>query len=260
MSPRISWVSSATETETRNLKVTTVLEAIRTGGKKLRGQITQIRNRFEAELAITGDLKAAKLAVEQLKKALPGVTWSGRFSYRASDKLLQHSGLLCADLDGLGDKLPEIRKKLEASPHVFAIFLSPTGNGLKAVFRVPADASKHAGSFRAVQKHVLELTGVQIDESGKDVSRLCFMSYDPEIYHNENATELEPLPERLKRKARVSNSTESNSKPRQSADPRDARRLIPKRAGLFRLDEIIAAVGDALNDEDCDRGVERVDR
>ena len=75
---------------------------IRTGGKKLRGQITQIRNRFEAELDITGDLQAAKLAVEQLKKDLPGVTWSGRFSYRASDKLVQHSGLLCADLDSLG--------------------------------------------------------------------------------------------------------------------------------------------------------------
>ena len=33
--------------------------------------------------------------------------WSGRFSYRASDKLLEHSGLLCADLDDLGAGIAE---------------------------------------------------------------------------------------------------------------------------------------------------------
>ena len=94
----ISRVLNAEDTATRDIGVEAVLTAIRTGGKKLRGQITQIRNRFESELDITGDLKAAKLAVEKLKKDLPGVTWSGRFSYRASDKLLQHSGLFCRRL------------------------------------------------------------------------------------------------------------------------------------------------------------------
>ena len=83
---QVSMVKCADDTETRDIGVGAVLEAIRSGGKKkLRGQITQIRNRFESELAITnGDLKAAKREVEQLKKDLSGVTWSGRFSYRAS--------------------------------------------------------------------------------------------------------------------------------------------------------------------------------
>ena len=103
----VSTVRCAVETTPLDLDVCDVVKTIRTGGKKLRGQITQIRNRFEAELEITGgDLKTAKLAVEQLKKALPAVTWSGRFSYRASDKLLQHSGQVCADLDDLGPELP----------------------------------------------------------------------------------------------------------------------------------------------------------
>lgn len=176
----ISWVECAPATATRDIRVETVLKAIRTGGKKLRGQIEQIRNRFESELAFThGDKSAAKLAVEPLKKDLPAVMWCGQFSNRekpAADKLQKHSGLFIADLDDLGDKLPDIRKKLEASPYVFAFFLSPSGNGLKVVIRVPADASKHAGSFRAAEAHVKQLTGLQIDESGKDVSRLCFMS------------------------------------------------------------------------------------
>ena len=74
----ISMTKYAADIETRDISVEKVLEGIRSGGKRLKSQIEQIRNRFEAELAIKGgNLKAAKLAVEQLKKALPGVTWSG---------------------------------------------------------------------------------------------------------------------------------------------------------------------------------------
>src|SRR6266513_1284777 len=99
MTKVVSWVSSATETATREVSVDKVIDAVRTGGKKLRGQIEQIKNRFEAELDIVGDYKAAKRAVDTLKKALPAVLWSGQFTERANSKLIKHSGLVCADLD-----------------------------------------------------------------------------------------------------------------------------------------------------------------
>ena len=41
-----------------------------------------------------------------------------------------------------------------------------------------------------MEAHVKQLTGIQIDESGKDISRLCFMSFDPELYVNANADEI----------------------------------------------------------------------
>ena len=66
-------VSCATDTETRDISVEKALEDIRSGGKKLRGTITQIRNRFELELRQpmpmpkraerVQSLKVAKLAV-----------------------------------------------------------------------------------------------------------------------------------------------------------------------------------------------------
>jgi Protein of unknown function (DUF3987)/VirE N-terminal domain len=201
----ISRVDNATSVETTDTAVEKVIEAIRTGGKRLKGQITQIRNRFESELAITGDYKKAKLAVDALKKQLPAVTWSGTFSKRANDALIDHSGLLCADLDSLNGELASVREKLLTSPYLWALFVSPSGDGLKAVFRVPADAAKHAGSFRAVERLVLELTGIQIDQSGKDAARLCFMSYDPDIYANPDARETEPLPEPEKQECAASN-------------------------------------------------------
>jgi len=191
----ISTVTCAIDTQTRDYDASTVIEAVRTGGKKLRGQVGQIRNRFEAELAITDDLKKAKGAIDPLKKQLPAALWSGTFAKRANDALVQHSGLLCADLDGLNGSLADTRQKLKDSPNLWALFVSPSGDGLKAVFKVPADVAKHAGSFRAVEQHVRELTGVQIDEACKDVARLCFLSHDPELYHNANAIAIEPLPE-----------------------------------------------------------------
>ena len=246
----ISLVQNALDTQPRNISVEKVLEAIRTGGKKVKGPIIQIRNRFEAELAITGgDRKAAKMDVDALKKRLPAVLWSGTFFERKNEKIVAHSGLLCADLDSLGDQLPKVRQELQKSPHVRAMFISPTGDGLKIVFRVSIDASKHAGSFRAVEKHVRDLTGIRIDQACKDVARLCFMSYDPDLYHNPNAIEIEPLPEPEKPKpaARIRSD---GSKP-DKEQIRQMLSVIPKRPDYPDWIKIVAAVGDALNDDDA---------
>jgi hypothetical protein len=197
----------ATSNETRPCGADEVLKAIRDGGKgeKLKGKITQIRNRFDLESQVfPNDLKKAKESIAELKRALPGVLWSGTFTERKNSALIQHSGLLCADLDDLGDSLEDVHTTLRRSPHIRALFISPTATGLKAVFCVHADASKHLASFRAIEKHVQELAGVQIDESCKDPARLCFMSYDPELFYNPGAKEIEPLPE-PERPARTSN-------------------------------------------------------
>ncbi len=196
--PTVSMVTSATATATRDVGSESIIEAIRTGGKQ-RLRIQEIRHKFRRVLQDGGDSKAAKKAVDPEKKKLPAVTWSGRFLRRANEALVIHSGLLCADLDGLGDNLPALREKIAVSPYLWAMFLSPTADGLKAIFRVRADAKLHRASFRAVEKHVLELTGVMIDGSRKDLAGLCFVSYDPDAYYNPDAIELPPLLEKEKR-------------------------------------------------------------
>src|SRR5262245_22453355 len=198
---RVSAVHRATDTATRDYDATVLIEAIRTGGKKLRGQVEGIRDTRRREIATHGDERRAKQAANELKKQLPAVLWSGTFTERANDKLVSHSGLLCADLDSLNGELPKVRGDLLKSPHIWALFVSPSGDGLKAVFRVLADAAQHLASYRAVEQHVRELTGIHVDQSGKDVARLCFLSYDPTAYYNANAREIEPLPEPEKPRA-----------------------------------------------------------
>lgn len=163
-------------------------------------EISAIRERFTSVMVQTGDKKKAKSAVSSLKIELPTVMPSGSFKSREKpvpEKLVAHSGILCADLDDLFDRLASVRERLQASPYIYALFTSPTGNGLKAWFRVSPDAEKHADSFRAVESHVMELTGETIDAACKDVGRLCFVSHDPEAYINDAALELAPLPQSL---------------------------------------------------------------
>jgi hypothetical protein len=192
----VSRVSNATDTATTDCPAAKIIEEIR-ADERLRDEVTLIRNEYWRVMAATNnDRKAAKRAIAGRKKKLPAATFSGTFSVRKKDALRKHSGLLCADLDNLGrDKIPEIRAKLGNGLYVWALFLSPSGDGFKVLIRVPVDGEKHQASFAAVEKYIRELTGVQIDKACSDESRLCFLSHDSDAYLNEQAVELPPLVE-----------------------------------------------------------------
>jgi hypothetical protein len=146
-------VKDAFTTEVKDRSAEKVIAAIRNG--RWRERIEHVRQ--------APDKKKAS----EIKTSLPAVLWSGTFSSRKNDALIQHSGLLCADLDNLNGELQNAREKLLGSPYLWALFTSPSGGGLKAVFRVPADGDRHRGSFRAIEQHVRESTGIQVDQSCK---------------------------------------------------------------------------------------------
>src|SRR5204862_3950378 len=110
----------------------------------------------------------------------------------------------------------ETRAKLRESLHLFADFISPTGDGYKAVFRVRADANLHLASFLAVEAHICQLTGLPIDQKCKNVGRLCFLSYDPEAFLNNAAVELPPL-------------VDSGQQPNSASAPVDDEKLAMRR-------------------------------
>jgi hypothetical protein len=181
---KISLVRRCDDTKTRDYDAHSAIVAIRYG-----------RWKKEVELVREAVQRLDKAAAEKNKKQLPALTWSGRFKRRAGNGLIEHSGLLCADIDNVNGQLASVREKLARLPQVFALFVSPSATGLKVLVRVPADAIKHLASFRAVRKLIHDATGLEIDASGKDIARLCFVSYDPDLYYNQHAIELEPLPE-----------------------------------------------------------------
>jgi len=139
-------------------------------------------------------LHEGKGGANREKRKLPAVLPSGVFNKRSNQGLLERTGLICADLDDLGDQLPSYREYIEADEHTLACFLSPTGTGLKVWLRLDLERT-HEEGFRAMRRHFLERFELEIDEACKDVSRACFVSYDPEAHLAKDAQVLPYPPE-----------------------------------------------------------------
>ncbi|RYZ21365.1 MAG: hypothetical protein EOO16_13210, partial [Chitinophagaceae bacterium] len=125
---------------------------------------------------------------DALKKKLPGVTWSGTFKTRKDADIIDYTGLVCIDIDHLNETEHRfVKKRLKSDPCTFLIFTSPSGDGLKVLFRHAGGAADHLAAFEAIKAHIEEMYGVPVDEKCKNLSRLCFLSYDEDAYLNEKA-------------------------------------------------------------------------
>lgn len=123
----------------------------------------------------------------EIKKQLPAICFSGTFKKRADDFLIEHSGIICLDFDGylkqsdlLGDK-----EVLSKDKYVYSVFVSPSGNGLKVLVKIPQDPDNHVSYFNALKKH---FNSTKFDVTSKNISRVCYESYDPLIFVNENSS------------------------------------------------------------------------
>jgi len=130
-----------------------------------------------------------KSAYDAAKKHLDAVTFCGTFSpTRAKTNLTQHSGIIHGDLDHLDD-LQAAKQLLCDEPWTSYCFVSPSGTGLKVGIRVEpvADDAAYKHAWQVIADYHQRQYGIVWDESGKDVSRLCYLSYDPEVYRNPDA-------------------------------------------------------------------------
>lgn len=127
-----------------------------------------------------------KEKANELKVALPGVCFNGSFKYRSAAGLVSHSGLMVIDLDGFesfDDAVSERESSME-SPYTFASWVSPSGKGVKILVKIPREPENHKSYFEAYREY---LSHPNWDNSGSDVSRFCFESYDPDIKINEDS-------------------------------------------------------------------------
>lgn len=149
--------------------VSFVFDRIKTG--KYRDLIEQIR--FEEDKTRRGELK----------KNLPAICFSGKFNKRADDAIIEHSGLICLDFDGYENQkeMNDEKASMSKDKYVMAAFVSPSGNGLKVVIKINKDPENHKRYFEALQSH---FDSKYFDTTSKNISRVCYESYDPEMYIN----------------------------------------------------------------------------
>mgnify|MGYP000723721254 CR=1 FL=1 len=131
----------------------------------------------------TTDPKAYKAYKET---NLPAVTFSGTFSKRGARYLTQHSGWITIDIDGLtAEQSAYLLAELAQHPYIRLAFVSPSGLGIKVIVRVdpiPTNDLEHKGAYQACLDLFDDLAteyGFEIDTTGKDCSRLCYLAHDP---------------------------------------------------------------------------------
>lgn len=154
----------------------------------------------------------SKVAVEKirsggdgLKTSLPAVIFSGVVvgDKRRDEDVTEHSSYFCLDFDHLEDPTTKIAQ-LKSDPYIFAAWLSPSGDGVKALVKCTPSLEKHREMYTAFCERYPKL-----DTTSKNEARLCFESYDPDLYYNPHCktwertkTEAEVASERAERKDR----------------------------------------------------------
>ena len=196
-----------------------ILHEIKTG--KYRPGITYLRK----------SLAENKLeAYEKAKKSLPAFTPSGKFvGGRKMEFLEAYSNFIILDIDKLSQTdLQNAKHKANQSEYTYASFISPSGNGLKILVKVNTTKEDHKETFLAIQKHYETLLNHEIDKSGKDITRLCFYSFDDKLYQNEAAktfitsSEVEMLSSREESRSEMRLST-TNSNQSSHTEPVEVR-------------------------------------
>ncbi|MCU0427077.1 MAG: DUF5906 domain-containing protein [Candidatus Kapabacteria bacterium] len=172
----VSQFRSASDKTPKQVHLSSILREIKSN--KYRVVIQYLRGLEEAQY-------------DEEKKLLPAFTVAGTFyEERKAKNIEHHSGFAVIDFDDI-PHLADAKFALKQDRHTAACFLSPSGKGLKVVVRVVGITSpeEHKALYEPLAtyyrtKHGLNLS---LDESGKDVSRLCFVSWDADLYVNEQA-------------------------------------------------------------------------
>ncbi|NVO12384.1 MAG: hypothetical protein HXX16_20690, partial [Bacteroidales bacterium] len=126
------------------------------------------------------------------KKKLDAFTPSAIFKGGRKEKYLsEYTGIMCVDFDFdtiTPDKLQAFRNIIIALPFTYACFVSPSNRGLKVLVLTGSTLETHKTVYVQLQDYYQSKTGTEADKNCKDVTRLCFMSWDPDLYLNSQSS------------------------------------------------------------------------
>lgn len=126
------------------------------------------------------------------KRCLPSVCFCGIFGgghYKHDMEL--YTNLLVIDIDHVHDNISAIRRALVGDPKIVAVWTSVSGQGLKALVHVEYSCEVMSENlwvvhekcaFPQVLRYLKKTHRIRIDPIGRDITRHCFMSFDPDIF------------------------------------------------------------------------------
>ena len=170
------------------------VEKIHQALKNPTGEVASLQRRLQAIRAMDpGQYRKLKVNLPYLVCAQfhPKVRKKENFVF--TDRFL-------VDIDHLSEHgldMGQTRKIFEGDPRVELLFSSPSGDGLKVLFRLNNKIQDSQFYTAFYQAFCLQLEkdfklGPALDHKTHDVSRCCFVSFDPDAYFNAQAEEIDP--------------------------------------------------------------------
>ena len=173
---QINFIDSIYGSEISTVEIQKVLEQIQKGYWK--NEIEEFQYHTN-----NGNRDKAKY----IKNGLPAFTIYATFrGGRKKEHFESYTNLLHLDYDHV-DNVKELKARVMDIPFTFAAFISPSGNGLKVLVKSDNTLTNHESAFNALRDYYDEMVGVVSDKNVKDITRLSFVSYDPNLYLDENA-------------------------------------------------------------------------
>ncbi len=144
----------------------------------------------------------------KLKNKLPAVTFCGEFeTVRKASEVTVYNNIMILDIDHITiEELQEFKNVLSNDKYILSFWESPSGKGLKCLVKIKSNPEKHKSVFNSLKHYFLEKYNIELDVSGKDISRLCFSSWDENIFYNANALIYLDFLEEKKTKSKNKNS------------------------------------------------------
>lgn len=133
----------------------------------------------------------------QEKKFLPGVTFSAVFnSKRRRENIEVYNEIIVLDIDKLNqEQMLKYKEILLKDKYVFSFWESPSKKGLKGLVKLYFEYEydnidiSHRTAFKKLLTYFYQNYGIELDESGSDTTRLCFLSSDENLVLKEKASQ-----------------------------------------------------------------------
>lgn len=126
------------------------------------------------------------------KKKLPATTFSGTFNKkRILKNLKNYNPIIVIDIDKLNPKtISKVNSDLLSEKMVLSFWKSPSNNGFKGIVPINYKFENKTGlnydylhkcAYRKLAQYFNEKYEIELDKSGSDITRLCFISSDNEL-------------------------------------------------------------------------------
>ena len=125
----------------------------------------------------------------RIKSNLPAILVAGECEGgHTKANFRKFSGELILDVDGCAEKTRELLHVLKVQPWVRAGWVSVSDNGFKVVVRVDAETPHEfeQQAYPQVVAQVQEIIGFSVDKQCKDLTRMCYASWDEDAFWKED--------------------------------------------------------------------------